>query len=110
MGKTKFYVVFVGRKPGIYMSWHECYRQVNEFRGALQRSYETVEEAEYAYIQFRLSTVDQSLTVPPSEVGRHTSPISENEGRQLNNTQYLILGFIIGMVVMYVGISLLELK
>jgi ribonuclease HI len=34
MPKTKFYVVWTGRKPGIYDSWEECRKQVEGFEGA----------------------------------------------------------------------------
>ena len=27
----KFYVVFVGRKPGVYLSWEDCHPQVDHF-------------------------------------------------------------------------------
>jgi ribonuclease HI len=34
MGKEKFYVVWRGRKRGVYSSWNECSAQVNGFTGA----------------------------------------------------------------------------
>lgn len=39
-GKTeKFYVVFVGRMPGIYRSWGTCKEQVDGYANARYRSY-----------------------------------------------------------------------
>lgn len=49
MAKTKFYVVWVGRKPGIYASWPECQAQIEQFDEAKYKSYESRSEAEAAY-------------------------------------------------------------
>lgn len=46
---SKFYVVFTGRKPGIYETWEECKAQVDRFPGASFKSFPTIEEAETAY-------------------------------------------------------------
>lgn len=51
MAKTKFYVVWVGRKPGIYRSWAECAAQVNGFPGAKYKSFESEHEARAAWQQ-----------------------------------------------------------
>lgn len=45
LGMGKFYAVFKGRKPGIYMSWNECKVQVNGFSGAIFKSFNTEQEA-----------------------------------------------------------------
>ena len=50
--KKKYYVVFLGRVPGIYSSWPACHSQVNEFSGNLHKSYETFDEARLAFEQF----------------------------------------------------------
>lgn len=49
MAKQKYYVVWVGKKPGIYTSWAECQLQTNQFVGAKFKSYESQKEAEAAY-------------------------------------------------------------
>ncbi|WP_158738445.1 ribonuclease H [Alteribacillus sp. YIM 98480] len=49
MAKKKFYVVWKGRKPGIYSSWPECEKQVKGFSGASFRSFLSKEEAERAF-------------------------------------------------------------
>jgi ribonuclease HI len=51
MAKTKFYVVWVGRKPGVYRSWDECAAQVNGFPGAKYKSFESEKEAQAAFRQ-----------------------------------------------------------
>ncbi|MDH6673908.1 ribonuclease HI [Paenibacillus sp. LBL] len=49
MAKQKFYVVWVGKVPGIYTSWAECQQQVNQFTGAKFKAFESRSEAEKAY-------------------------------------------------------------
>jgi ribonuclease HI len=46
MAKTKFYVVWKGRKTGIFASWPECEAEVKGFVGAQYKSFETRKEAE----------------------------------------------------------------
>lgn len=49
MAKQKHYVVWAGRKPGIYGTWAECQEQINHYTGAKYKSYETKAAAEQAY-------------------------------------------------------------
>src|SRR5699024_6514706 len=49
MAKKKYYVVWAGRKPGIYSNWADCQAQTNNFAQAKFKSYESREQAEEAY-------------------------------------------------------------
>ncbi len=49
MAKSKYYVIWVGKSPGIYTSWAECQDQVNHMRDAKYKSYDSKLEAEKAY-------------------------------------------------------------
>ncbi|MGQ3380585.1 ribonuclease H1 domain-containing protein [Priestia endophytica] len=49
MAKKKYYVVWAGRKTGIYTTWDECKAQVHGFQGARYKSFPTLEEAESAF-------------------------------------------------------------
>jgi len=51
MAKQKYYVVWTGKQPGIYMNWSDCQQQVNGFEGAKFKAYESKAEAEQAYTQ-----------------------------------------------------------
>ena len=42
----KFYAVKAGKKPGIYLTWDECKKQVDGFSCASYKSFKTREEAE----------------------------------------------------------------
>ena len=39
MAKQKFYVVWEGNEPGVYISWKECERQIRNFDGAVYKSF-----------------------------------------------------------------------
>ena len=41
MRKQKFYVVWKGRKPGIYTLWDDCEVQVKGFDGAQYKAFES---------------------------------------------------------------------
>jgi len=43
--KKRFYVVWQGRKTGIFESWNECKDQIHEFENAKYKSFESKEEA-----------------------------------------------------------------
>ena len=49
MPKQKFYVVWKGRKTGIFTSWAECEKQVKGFVSAEFKAFGTLKEAESAY-------------------------------------------------------------
>lgn len=51
MAKKKYYVVWNGRKPGIYTTWAECEKQTKGYQGASFKSFPTLAEAEMAYGQ-----------------------------------------------------------
>jgi ribonuclease HI len=49
MAKIKFYVVWKGRKTGVFETWAECQAQTNGFEGAVFKSFETMEMAQHAF-------------------------------------------------------------
>ena len=49
MPKKKYYVVWKGRKTGIFTSWAECEKQVKGFVAAEYKSFGSLEEAEVAF-------------------------------------------------------------
>jgi ribonuclease HI len=46
---SKWYVVWNGRQPGIYTTWAECQKQVQGFKGAMFKSFESKHAAIEAY-------------------------------------------------------------
>lgn len=49
MAKQKYYVVWVGRKPGVYTKWADCQAQTTQFDNAKFKSFESREVAEKAF-------------------------------------------------------------
>jgi ribonuclease HI len=49
MSKKKFYVVWNGRKKGIFTSWNVCKKQIDGFEGAQYKSFADLKEAEIAF-------------------------------------------------------------
>lgn len=45
MAKSKIYVVYVGRQPGLYETWDECRAEVEGYPGARYKSFYSKEEA-----------------------------------------------------------------
>ncbi|WP_118976746.1 ribonuclease H1 domain-containing protein [Taibaiella koreensis] len=46
----KFYTVWVGRRPGVYMTWDECKEQVVGYENAVYKSFSTLEQAKKAFL------------------------------------------------------------
>ena len=59
--KQKYYVVWHGKKPGIYTDWDTCKAQVQGVQGAQYKAFDTMGEAEQA-IRLPYSSAVQSNT------------------------------------------------
>lgn len=49
MAKKKYYVVWVGRKTGVFDSWRECEKATEGYSYAKYESFTTREDAEEAF-------------------------------------------------------------
>jgi len=63
--KQKYYVVWSGKTPGIYSSWSECQEQVMGVKGAVYKSFDTLEEAEHAFASDPADYIER--TVPEAK-------------------------------------------
>ncbi len=68
--KQKYYVVWQGKKPGIYSDWDACKAQVQGVQGAQYKAFDTMAEAEQAMRLPYSSVVSSSRTGQT----RQTSP------------------------------------
>lgn len=67
MVNQKYYVVWSGRKTGIFTSWDECKQQVNGYQGARYKSYTSRDEAERAFQKGKdLGTKDNKTGSKPT--------------------------------------------
>ncbi|MBP1663600.1 MAG: ribonuclease [Bacteroidetes bacterium] len=48
--KQKYYTVWEGVNPGVYNSWKECEKQIKGYEGAKFKSFETLKEAQDAFM------------------------------------------------------------
>ena len=70
-----WYVVHVGRVPGIYRTWHDCHAQVNRFSGSCYKKYNTEAEALAAYNGVNIqNNNDQELAMEIEEI---PAPLNE---------------------------------
>ena len=64
----KFYVIWVGREPGIYTDWPTAQKQIIKFSGAKYKSFPTKAEAEAAFVTGTISSEgskNSNLSAPP---------------------------------------------
>ncbi|TVY34963.1 ATP-dependent DNA helicase [Lachnellula subtilissima] len=64
--KKNGYVVFRGRRPGIYRTWEECNPQVHGFSKAKFLGYETFSEAERDWAEWQRKTITKLASATPS--------------------------------------------
>ncbi|NJC98659.1 MAG: ribonuclease H [Anaerolineae bacterium] len=65
MPRQKYYVVWKGRKTGIFTSWAECEKQVKGFVGAEYKAFGSLQEAETAF-----GSVYEAYKGKPSSSGK----------------------------------------
>ena len=81
----KYYVVWKGRKPGIFTTWNECKAQVDGFAGARYKSFPTLGEAESAFggsLSFTTKAASGSKSAFPKSSGVNkskTPPLSQQQ-------------------------------
>ena len=76
--KQKYYVVWQGKKPGIYDSWEACKEQVHGVLGAQYKGFDTLAEAELASKMPYNSVVVQSNRNTPGAQNTPVLFIDEN--------------------------------
>ena len=79
--EPKFYVVWVGKTPGIYETWEECKLNISKFKGAKYKSFLSREEAEHffkegyeAYVKVRLPK-EKEIKRELTEEEKNSKPI-----------------------------------
>jgi len=64
MPKNKFYVVWVGKQPGVYNGWSDCKKQVEGYNGAKYKGFPTKELAESAFHDDHEKYMSNDLAAP----------------------------------------------
>ncbi len=62
--KTKYYVVWKGIKPGIYNNWEACKIQIEGFKGAMYKAFDTITLAKAAFATSPLQFIGNNKKLP----------------------------------------------
>lgn len=84
-GKSKFHVVFYGRRPGIYKSWFECKDQVSGFSCNAHNAYATLTEAEAAWAAFCKQQHQGASVNSTCEGGSPSAGVSSSRAQNLDS-------------------------
>lgn len=68
-GKPKFYVVWEGRRPGVYATWDECKRNIEGYPNAKYKSFPSRREAEAALDESPARHLYRKTTKPLEPAG-----------------------------------------
>ncbi|KAK3225522.1 hypothetical protein Dsin_005384 [Dipteronia sinensis] len=108
MGRKYVYVVFKGRRTGVFNSWPECHEHVDGFPGASYQKFNSTDEA-YKAISSRSqhsshSWLESSVNVEEKEssvnVEEKVSEKSQSTGVMLFSFLFVfIFGVIVGKIV-----------
>jgi ribonuclease HI len=81
MGKKKFYVVWRGRRTGVFSSWNVCKKQIDGFEGAEYKSFANLDEAEIAATKKYAAYIGKNTkkpTLSSAEKAKYGRPILES--------------------------------
>ncbi|XP_019240594.1 PREDICTED: ribonuclease H-like [Nicotiana attenuata] len=90
LSTSKVYVVFRGKKPGLYNSWCECAHMVIGFKGSIFKSYKSYDEAVAAFNEFQKENVY-------SEEQSSSSCVDESDVVASAMSSVLLAGMFVGM-------------
>jgi ribonuclease HI len=79
--KQKYYVVWTGRKKGVFSSWEDCKKQIDGFEGAQYKAFTDKKEAQLAYNKNYFAYKGKNTkkpTLTASEKKKFGSPILES--------------------------------
>ncbi len=81
--KNKYYVIWRGRKTGIFESWEECKPEIDGFEGAQYKGYPTLEEAQCArsvnYWKAIGKSPQSKQSPQPNKSNQYTTIASSNQ-------------------------------
>lgn len=66
---NKYYVVWVGNKPGIYDNWQDCQKQIKGFPQAKYKSFKSLSEAKAAFTEGYQAVKSPRLIQTPKDTG-----------------------------------------
>ena len=94
-----WYVVFRGRRPGVYEDWGLCNAQVSSFSHASYKKFKTADQAFQAFELYKQAT---SVKINDEINQNETTSFLENKHRNLFPWKDVILRFVLVSVVVLV--------
>lgn len=92
--KSKVYVVFRGKRPGLYNSWRECAPMVLGFKGSIYQAFNSYDEANEALREYKKDNIGHKDHCSSSFVDESNVVLeSDNESNDISS------GFLAGMFV-----------
>ena len=79
--KKKFYVVWKGKKTGVFTSWDDCKKQISGFEGAQYKSFVDKKEAEIAFSKTFKDYIGKDTKkkiIKDAEKAKYGTPILES--------------------------------
>ena len=110
-GKQYYYVVFVGRIPGIYTTWPACSQQVYGFPRAVYKKYGSWDEANNAWLMdFASSTpiIGNKESIQSLPLNEPESSKSSGLSKGALNLLCFLLGATIALLIAFIGIYFLD--
>ena len=97
MNMQTYYVVFMGRRHGVYDFWVECQNNVLIYTGSVYKSYTFKEEAVWAWVFYRLRWKRSDEC---SSTGKPKSEHAIDDHHSLENISYTyVISFFVGFFV-----------
>ena len=73
MAPNKHYVVYKGRKIGIFGNWWDCHNATNGFQGNAFQSFQMKEAVEKAWMSFKIAQQETSSSKPTESTRKQSS-------------------------------------
>ena len=93
MNNQTYYVVFVGRRHGVYDSWAECQKNVLLYKGSVYKSYTSRKEAVWSWVfyapRWKRSDESSATSKPKFEL-----PVDDQHSFQIISYPYVITFFV----------------
>ncbi|XP_019261738.1 PREDICTED: uncharacterized protein LOC109239607 [Nicotiana attenuata] len=87
---SKVYVVFRGKRPGLYNSWYDCAPMVIGFKGSIFKSYKSYDEAVTTFNEFQKENIY-------IEEQSSSSCVDESDAGSSDMLSVLLAGMFVGM-------------
>ena len=71
--KSKYYVVWEGHNPGVYNSWEECKKQIQNYKGAKYKSFVNEQQAKVSLTEEYKNHINKTNIINSKELPNYNS-------------------------------------